>query len=249
MPYDTRWITDRISSVPSTAEAMPDPVLPPRLSRRLDRENEWVVIPARRGSRGVVDKNVRPLGSMSLLDRAANVALQLGHRAIITTDYPPDHEYVRHQAHWCHPRPPHLATDTTPIWAVLSHLYAELHWHDNDMIVLLQPTSLHPTRAEVVRAMLNSGAVPSCTVDRYPDRWHPWYAQDAQQPHQPPACRQGLPPRFRPNGLVYLLSGATARRESFWADHPTFYEMAPGAVLNIDTPDDWAEAERQYGHV
>jgi len=196
----------------------------------------------------VPNKNFRPLGASSLVDRALQCAGSVPGTVVLSTDADTTDLSLPRGVRVDH-RPAELATDRTPMSLVLSHLFHALGWAHDDLIVLLQPTSLHPRRGGVVREMMRTCTLPVCTVDRYPDRWHPWYAQDAQQPHQPPACRQGLPPRFRPNGLVYLLSGATARRGSFWADHPTFYEMAPGAVLNIDTPDDWAEAERQYGHV
>lgn len=189
-------------------------------------------------------KNLRKLGALTLIDRAVLDGLALGVIPLVSTDY--TREEMRVFGDYRHvPRPPELATDKASMWAVLSHLYREQHWRDEDRIVLLQPTSLHKDRTEIAKRMLKEGVIPSCTVDRVPDRWHPWYAQSADSPHCPPSCRQSLPPRFRPNGLVYLLSGATARKESFWADQPKFYDTPD--VINIDTPKDWAEAECVYG--
>jgi CMP-N-acetylneuraminic acid synthetase len=245
MPYDTNWITDATPEATSTAGVMPEPGSRRRSSipRPLDSPRLWVVVPARKGSKGVPNKNFRPLGAEPLWLRAVNCGRTFAMGVIVSSDLDPP---FPSPCVWVG-RPPELATDKTPMWAVLSHLSREYRWRDEDIIVLLQPSSLHPDRATIARKMFAEGVLPACTVVRYPDKWHPWYAQCPQNPHSAPACRQGLPSRFRPDGLVYILSGATARRESFWNDHPKFYEVE--GTLTIDTPEDWAEAERQYGTV
>ena len=243
MPLDTSLIMDATIRRISTDEAMPDLASQPPwpTPKASDSPRTWIVVPARKGSRGVENKNVKLLGTTTPLRMAIQCAGVLGGKVVVTTDYhhTDDPIFVT--------RPAHLATDTASMWAVLSDLYTTQHWRDDDIIVLLQPTSLHKDRAGIAKMMLKEGHLPSCTVDRYPDRWHPWYAQVPNYPHPSPKCRQDLPPRFRPNGLVYLMSGATARKESFWYDKPKFYELDPGSVINVDTEADWQEAERVYG--
>lgn len=248
MPYDTNWITDPILNRSSTVTVRP--VLgspkPSPTPREAGSRTIWAVVPARKGSRGVPDKNIRPLGSSSLLDRAIRVGEQLQAKIVVTTDYPSD--LVRVPAHaLLLPRPPHLATHDASMWEVLMDLGQTLHWERDDLIVLLQPTSLHRDRARIVATIMRDGAVPSVTVERFPERWHPWYALTPKGPHNVPTSRHDLPERFRPNGLAYLMSGELARRGTFWAAHPTFYEVPD--VTNVDTPEDWKEAVQRYGHL
>ena len=117
---------------------------------------------------------------------------------------------------------------------------------DSSVVVLLQPTSLHPERALLIRSELADCTLPTISVDRYPDRWHPYYTIDPRYVrHAQPTYRQSLPVMYRANGLFYLISGRSARLGTWWDDNPRFVET-PG-VINIDTPEDWAEAERVYG--
>ena len=206
-----------------------------------------VLIPARAGSTGVPDKNIRSLaGGPSLIERAVAVATDLQPDSItVSTDYPED------RLPWsCRPyhldRPARYATATASMSDVVIHWTSSHRLADDDTVVLLQPTSLHPDRAVLIRHA-QPLLPPVISVDVYPDRWHPFYALVPLAPvtHTLPACRQDLPLRFRANGLYYLLSGVEAKRGRIWSPPPT-YVVTPGSVINIDTPEDWAEAERVW---
>jgi CMP-N-acetylneuraminic acid synthetase len=45
-----------------------------------------VTIPARKGSRGVINKNIRPINGLKLLDWTCNLALHLGFDTVLSTD-------------------------------------------------------------------------------------------------------------------------------------------------------------------
>ena len=205
----------------------------------------WCVVPARKGSKGVPDKNVRPLGRASLLERAVETALALGGHTVLSTDYgglAPSGPHVTVVE-----REPALATDSASMWDVLADIGHRFKWKDRDVVVLLQPTSLHPDRANIIKTILKDGRRHALTADRFPDKWHPWYAMARASMNYIPSSRQNLPPRFRPNGLAYVMSGCTARHGAFWESMPEIYEV--DGVTNVDTPEDWAEAERLYGQV
>lgn len=247
MPYDTSWITAATLSPPSTApetQAHASPTHSPTRAGQASRRI-WAVVPARKGSVGVPDKNIRPLGSSSLIARAIETADALGGDIVITTDY--DTALFRYPKRaLIVDRPAHLATRDASMWDVLSDLGHKLRWKCQDTIVLLQPTSLHEDRAGVIKTILKDHHRPCVTVDRYPDKWHPWYAlSQSGERCAMPTNRHKLPPRFRPNGLAYIMSGCTARRGEFWQSAPRIYEV-PG-VLNIDSLSDWQEAVRLYG--
>ena len=193
---------------------------------------------------GVPAKNITPLGGMSLLERAIVCADQVGGELVISTDYPQSMFRAPRRSVILN-RPPRLAADNASMWDVLTDLGHKLQWTKEDTVVLLQPTSLHQDRAGIVKTILHDAIRPAVTVERFPDKWHPWYALCPECPNHPPPSRHGLPARFRPNGLAYIMSGCTAKKGTFWQDTPKFYEVE--GVTNIDTPADWAEAERIYG--
>lgn len=208
----------------------------------------YCLIPARKGSKGVKSKNIKPLGGVkSLIERAADVAAEIGvDQTWISTDYvprdlPPSLRPIHHA------RPASLASDKSAMSEVIVEWAQKVGVKPTDTVLLLQPTTLHPKRGELIAGALRRGRVPSMAVDRYPDRWHPWYAIDPQGSSQPhlPIRRQALPLRLRPNGLWYLLTGAMALKGVLVSVGMTYVET-PGA-LNIDTPEDWADAERLYG--
>ena len=113
MPYDTSWITAATLSPPSTApetQAHASPTHSPTRAGQASRRI-WAVVPARKGSVGVPDKNIRPLGSSSLIGRAIETAEELGGEIVITTDY--DQSLFRApRGALLMDRPPHTAPRT-----------------------------------------------------------------------------------------------------------------------------------------
>lgn len=103
------------------------------------------VIPARRGSKGLPGKNIRPLAGVPLIGHsiaAARLVPELT-RTIVTTD---DDE-IASVALACGGevpflRPPELATDTTPSGPVIAHALAQVEEAETyDAVLLLEPTS------------------------------------------------------------------------------------------------------------
>jgi CMP-N-acetylneuraminic acid synthetase len=207
--------------------------------------NRWIVIPCRQGSQGVPNKSLRPLGGRSIVERALLTAKAIKGDIIVSTDYPlamlPYEPKYRYD-----PRPEALATSTASMWDVLNHLAVTFMWADKDVVVLLQPTSLHKHRAHLILAALGS-PLPAVSTDHFPDRWHPAYAISHITGYHPPICRQRLPIKRRPNGLFYLMTGKTARDRTFWAERPKLIDT-PGTI-NIDTEADWQLAEAEYGNL
>jgi CMP-N,N'-diacetyllegionaminic acid synthase len=205
----------------------------------------WCIIPARRGSTGCVDKNIRtmPDGS-SLIGRAARVAYELGGRVVVTTDYEPlALPYI--QANVI-PRPALLCTADAPMLAVLIHALAEVGAGPADTVCLLQPTSPFRTVATVKRAIKQQQYIDTdsaCSAMYYPATWHPAYQLGQDQPL--PTTRQSLTPAYRPDGGAYvssvrqILTGSWGRMG--WVESPA------GESLTIDTEQDWQEMVRRMG--
>ena len=98
------------------------------------------VIPARGGSKGVPQKNIRLVCGKPLLAWTIEAAQQatLLDRWVVCTEDPEIARIAREYGAEVLNRPPQLATDTTPTLEVLQHVLSKI---TADIVVLLQPTS------------------------------------------------------------------------------------------------------------
>lgn len=115
-------------------------------TRGLDQEIV-AIIPARGGSKGLPNKNIRELNGKPLIAYSIEVALQseLIDRVILSTDSEEIAEVGReYGAEVPFLRPTNLATDRALITSALDHLMQELYgesWRHSKALVVLYPTS------------------------------------------------------------------------------------------------------------
>jgi len=109
--------------------------------------NYIALICARGGSKGVVGKNIRPLGGRPLIGWAIQSALQIDRisRVIVSTDSEQIGKIALEQgAEVPFKRPDELARDTSPEWGVWQHAIEYLNKEkktDMDGLVVLPPTA------------------------------------------------------------------------------------------------------------
>jgi CMP-N-acetylneuraminic acid synthetase len=220
------------------------------------------IVPARGGSKGVPRKNLRPLAGQSLIAYAAAAARASGvvDRAVLSTD----DEEIRDEGLRCgleapFLRPPGLAADDTPMLAVIEHAVGtivETGWQP-DAIVLLQPTSPLRQPAHIRRAielLRETGADSVVTVVELPRHHSPDYVMridDGKLVNFLPdgvhvTRRQDARPAYVRDGTVYACTVASLleTRTLYGRDCRPLILPAEES-LSIDTPDDWAEAERR----
>lgn len=218
------------------------------------------IVPARGGSKGIPGKNVRPLGGKPLIAwtaEAARSATRLA-RTILSTD---DAEIadVGRQVGLDVPflRPPELATDTTPTLPVIQHAlrWLDSHGEHYDAVCLLQPTSPLRRAHDIdgcIELFGRSGADSAVSIARVPPEYNPhWvYFADAAGElriatgeQDPIPRRQDLPAAYHRDGSIFvtrrdvLLDG-----NSMYGARLVGYEST-SASLDLDTLEDWAEAE------
>jgi CMP-N,N'-diacetyllegionaminic acid synthase len=218
------------------------------------------LVPARGGSKGVPDKNVRSIAGRTLLDYVAAAARESGvvDRIVLTTDSEAVAEKGR-VAGLEVPflRPPRLAQDDTPMLPVLQHALDEIAaagWVP-DIVVLLQPTSPlrrpgHITAA--VDLLRSTGADAVVTVVELPRHLSPDYVMRIDGGRLVPflsegariARRQDARPAYVRDGTVYAFRpDAIDRYGSFYGEDCRPLLVDPADSLSIDTPADWAAAE------
>jgi N-acetylneuraminate synthase len=219
----------------------------------------YFLITARGGSKGLPGKNLRPLGGIplvgrsALLGRQAGEALGLPFRVVCSTDNPAIASTARDWgAEVPFRRPARLATDKATSVEVILHAGQELRLADDDLLVLLQPTSPLASPEDVcgtVRLALSSGA-PAVSVCRteHPPAWQ--FRMGAENLLRPllrrawTDRRQDADPAYRLNGAVYAARMAQIRSlRGFIGSSSRGYEMPVERSTDVDTATDLTIAE------
>jgi CMP-N-acetylneuraminic acid synthetase len=219
------------------------------------------IVPARGGSKGVPDKNVRTLAGRSLLERTADVARRSGvlDRIVLTTDSAMIAAAGKSAGlEVPFMRPANLAQDDTPMLAVVRHAVDEMArsgWNA-ELIVLLQPTSPLRTPDHIrcaVEMLQTSGADSVVTVVEIPRHLSPDYVMridgDVLKTFLPEGARitrrQDARPAYSRDGTVYAFRRSTLERfGNIYGENCRPLVIDPRDSLSIDSPDDWQNAER-----
>ncbi len=206
------------------------------------------IIPARGGSKGVPQKNIRTVGRKPLIAwtiEAAKAARYVD-RVVLSSDDRKIIDVAR--SYGCDVpfvRPAELATDEADSMSVVRHALASLN-EDYDYLVLLQPTS--PLRraqdidAAIERCVNADGK--ACVSVSEPDKSPYWMFRidkaGALHPllaaEQIPDRRQDAPPVVALNGAVYVArTDHLAGGGTFLAPGTVGYTMPKERSFDIDT--------------
>jgi len=220
----------------------------------------FIIIPARAGSKGVVDKNIRPLGGKPLLQWTIDVLVEAALEnslAILSTDssvYASIGENLGLNVPFL--RPADCASDSASAMQVIQHAlgwFYSQHGYWPAQTLWLQPTSPFRSASILRQACLymrdqNLDAVIACkaihrdltTLFRVENGF--LRALDSQRSTQ--TSRQQSEPLLTPNGALYLCNtDYLLRQKSFYP--PKTLPLLMGAIqsLDIDTEEDWVMAE------
>jgi CMP-N-acetylneuraminic acid synthetase len=199
------------------------------------------VIPARGGSRGIPQKNLRRIAGRPLLGYTADAARgsRRLERTILSTDDAAIAEVGRTLGiEVPFMRPSGLAEDTTPMLPVLQHAVREMAHRGfaADVVVLLQPTS-PLRRAEHIDAAVDllerTGADTVVTVVEVPHQFTPASVfrvdGDRVRPVSVRPPEGGLHEHSLPEGAVHGSGQPVLRRQ----DKPVLYARNGPAVLAV----------------
>ena len=214
-------------------------------------------IPARSGSKGVPKKNVRPLCGKPLLGWMVAAALKTGlfDRVMVSTDSEEFADIARRCGAWVpFLRDPAVAKDTTPsIDTVCSDKRRlEALGETFDTFCLLEATSplcrpediagavaLHEKVKAGVVSVVKTKARPMImrTVDSEGRATPILSCRDVLRRQDEPAC-------YQLNAAIYVNDWAELNLDLKLAYNPYAYVMDEISSIDIDSPDDFAEAER-----
>jgi len=226
-----------------------------------NRLSVLAVIPARGGSKGIPNMNLRKVAGRSLIEHAARTAAALSwiDRSVLSTD----DAKIAEEGRSCgldvpFVRPAELAGDRSPAIEAWRHawLASEEHYGCHfDISLLLQPTTPLRRTEDVertVRTMIEGGHRAAAAVSRLPGHYAPEkiVRLDAEgclslYVEQPSAqtARQAFPTYYYRNGICY-----SATRDAVVRDRDTVERDCVGVLIdeptaNIDEPLEleWAE--------
>ena len=186
------------------------------------------LIPARGGSKGLPGNNTRPLAGQSLIERATRCARQSGvvDRIVLSTDDPEAAAIARGcGADVPFMRPAALASDSAPMFDVVTHALDELArgGYIPDALLLLQPTSPLRQPRHITRALeLLPGNDAVCSVVPLPPTHNPYYVMRIREDGALDnfladgkrfTRRQDVPAAYVRDGTIYLSAIATIREQ------------------------------------
>lgn len=217
------------------------------------------LIPARGGSKGVLRKNIKPLGGKPLIAWTIEAALeaQSVQRVFVTTEDDEIATVARQYGATVLPRPKPLAMDHVQTGEVFLYALRQLQYeHDIHPIALtlLQPTSPFRTGLHIDQAhdLLDPSEGCVVSVFRSPKFYWASLPDDGFVPiMQDPRFRVGRQWRDEndmlliENGALYLVGAETFAQHGIYRVPPyTPYYMDAEHSLDIDSPEDFDAAEK-----
>lgn len=218
----------------------------------------FALLPARGGSKGILQKNIAPLLDQPLIAYSIQAAQASG---VIDDIYvSSDDDQILSVAHYYKAerlkRDPHLARDDSPTDPVIAEFIHRVKPAAKDIIVLLQPTSPLRTGEHIREALAEFNDFPTChsliSVYEISNKFMKAYVGGGEflhplaGEHTSYTRRQDLPSLYMPNGAIYIFKvDDFLREEKIPRTHIIPYLMSDFDSLDIDTPDDLAIAAQR----
>lgn len=157
-------------------------------------------------------------------------------------------------------RPDALATDASPTIDTVIHAveFFTEKGTDFDAVCLLQPTSPFRTAADIraaISTFIKKKADSLVSVREVPHQYNPhWvfeptgdddFLKIATGESEIIPRRQALPKAYHRDGSIYLVkTSILLEKRSLYGKKIAFHVSENPIYVNIDTPEDWAEAEQ-----
>ena len=213
------------------------------------------IIPARGGSKGILQKNVKLLAGKPLITWTIEAAKKAKYidRVIVSTDDEKISDIAKqHGAEVPFLRPAELSKDEATTVDTVLHAINQLPGYD--WLLLLQPTSPLRTASDIdsffnfcQNHKANSTA-SICKVNKHPywmyTRNDSYELQSFVKESIGITRRQDLPSAYSLNGALYLVKvDWFLKHKSFINEETKGYLMSPEKSVDIDSIEDWNWAE------
>lgn len=216
------------------------------------------IIPARSGSKGLKDKNIKLLNGKPLMAYSIEAAIKSNQfdKIFVSTDskeyaeigkaYGADVSFLRSEA---------MSSDTAGTWDTVREVLSEFDKRGEhyDIVMLLQPTSPLRSHEDIINAFAimcekNADAIESVTEMDHSPLWCNTLPEDGNMKGFEKAevvnvPRQQLPVYYRLNGAIYLLKREELDKEIMFNDNCFAYIMDKRKSIDIDDSLDFCLAE------
>lgn len=215
------------------------------------------IIPARGGSKGLPNKNIKLLNGKPMIAYTIEAALacpSISEVFVSTDDLEIYKLGIKYGAQETFLRPSELATDTA--LAIDNYIYTiDRMSHEKkttiECFIVLQPTSPLRQSDDIEQAIKlfrinNADSVVSYCQEQHPISWHKYLDENKKLEDIFPANlqnRQALKPSFYPNGAIYIFSYKLITLKKYFSDNSYPYIMPRSRSVDIDTIDDFNYAE------
>lgn len=219
----------------------------------------FCLIPARGGSKGIPDKNIRILGDKPLVAwsiEAAKGSKYVDYIYVSTDDKRIAKIAEKYGANTEPLRPKELATDESVIMDTVVYTinYFESHGEKYDILVLIQATSPFTTTADIDNAIeILFEKKGECVVSLCESEYHPYWMntlppdgnmKDFLKPEIVDLNRQDLPKYYRLTGSIFIATTDYLKKyKSFFGDKTYAYILPQERSIDIDKELDWLLAE------
>ena len=204
------------------------------------------VIPARAGSKGIPNKNIRIINGKPLISYCIENALNSKYitDVVITTDSA-EIELIakKYETAYIH-RKAELCEDAVTLDAVV---YDACRGYDADMIVTMQPTSPTLKHETLDRAIEYAIRNNLDTLISGVNRPHlAWIEKDGKcvPAYEKRLNRQYLPKRFLETGAFVISKAAVVTKDTRIGDKVNIYEISEKEAVDVDTFEDLVCAEQ-----
>ncbi len=217
------------------------------------------IIPARCGSKGLPNKNIKLFNGIPLICHTIEAALscsEISH-VFVSTDCEKISKISQKAGAWVPSlRPKELAKDTSTSIEVYIHTLNLLKFNYNlsfESFIVLQPTSPLRSVVDINKAIKlfkekKADSVISFTKEQHPIFWHKKIDNDGhisnifQVDHI--SNRQEFPVTFYPNGAIYIFkSDLIINKQEYFSENSFAYIMSRNNSVDIDYLEDFQYAE------
>ena len=214
------------------------------------------LIPARKGSKGIKDKNIYPIRGRLLIDFTIDAAIssKIIDHVFVSTNHSKIQEHCDLKEVTVIKRPNSLSKDSSTAVDVVCHFLDYLnqkedHYKEIDFfITYLQPTSPLRTTKHIDESFKLLKKNRSSTLISVVENSHTPYksflikgnkAESLFDESMTNFNRQSLPPTYRANGSIYtFLKSKFIANKGFPSNGSTAFIMKPEDSLDIDSYDD-----------
>jgi CMP-N,N'-diacetyllegionaminic acid synthase len=212
-------------------------------------------IPARGGSKGLINKNLCLLNGIPLISHTIQAAMRCKviSKTVVSSDSTEILEFALRNHAKALRRPKEISQDNSPTDLSIEHGIKELKLKKGDRIALLQATSpLRTTKHLQEALMIFNERQPELVVSVRPQDNKFLKSYFIKGKHLSPIIskemaylpRQALPDIFMPNGAIYIFSVEAFQRElKIPRNNVVPYIMDEISSLDIDNADDLKKAE------